>query len=471
MAEAAATYVGTRRDPRRSLRADSVRYIGTVGTAVGIQAPTGGVTFLPALMAGIVGGAGPLAFGLAIVAMLFVAYAFITFTRRYSSAGSVYAFNGLALGSNYGFLSVWALFGVYVAYAASVYCSNANTLENLLHDGGGAVAWPLLALGFWALTIALAYLSISLSSALIFLLEGVSLALVAIVAVAVVAHGGYHSHGVATTPLVPPGLTLTALGPGIVFAFTGFSGFEIAATLGEEAGHPRRIVSLSIVAALLVSGGIYTVMSWVETVGFASPAALSRSTVPLVDIARVYVSPTMATLVNIAAVISGFGAQLACVNGANRLLFAVGRDGFGGRWLVRTSPTQRSPVGALAVVAILSLVAFLPLTAASPLDAYTDLATYGADLIIVVYLLTVIAAFVWSLRRRHNPIQRVILLAGIVAVGYVLKGTVYPLPPHPFDYCIYAAAVTFALGAAVLIARPALRRSLRASPLFTIDTG
>jgi len=115
-------------DPRRSLRVDSVRFIGTVGSAVGIQALTGGVTFLPALMAGVVGAAGPLAFGLAIVAMLFVAYAFITFTRDSSSAGSVYAYNGRAMGPAYGFLSVWALIGVYIAYASSVYCSNANRM-------------------------------------------------------------------------------------------------------------------------------------------------------------------------------------------------------------------------------------------------------------------------------------------------------------------------------------------------------
>jgi len=32
-----------------------------------------------------------------------------------------------------------------------------------------------------------------------------------------------------------------------VFAFTGFSGFEVAATLGEEARQPRRVISLSLV--------------------------------------------------------------------------------------------------------------------------------------------------------------------------------------------------------------------------------
>jgi amino acid transporter len=454
-------------DPRRSLRADSVRFIGTVGSAVGIQAPTAGVTFLPALMAGVVGAAGPVAFGLAIVAMLFVAYAFITFTRDSSSAGSVYAYNGRAMGPAYGFLSVWALIGVYIAYASSVYCSSANILGNLLQASGLTLPWPLLAAGLWLLTIALTYRSIAVSATLIFALEGLSLVLVAVVAVAVIAHGGYQGHGVAATRLLPPGLGLSTLGLGVVFAFTGFSGFEVAATLGEEARQPRRVISLSLVTALLVSGGVYTLMSWVETVGFASATALSQSSVPLVDVARVYISPTMGTAVNVAALISGVGAQLATVNGATRLLFALGRDGVGPRWLARTSATQRSPVGALGVVALVSVAAFLPLSAGSPLDAFFYLSTYGADLIIVVYLLTVIAAFVRSLRRRR-PRQLTILLVGVIVMGYVLKSTVYPIPAFPFNYCMYAAGVTLAVGAALLL-WPSLRHALHRAPLFAVD--
>jgi len=455
-------------DPRRSLRADSVRFIGTVGSAVGIQAPTGGVTFLPALMAGVVVAAGPVAFGLAIVAMLFVAYAFITFTRDASSAGSVYAYNGRAMGPAYGFLSVWALIGVYIAYASSVYCNNANILGNLLQAGGLRIPWPLLAAGLWLLTIALAYRSIAVSATLIFALEGLSLVLVAVVAVAVIAHGGYHGHGVAATRLLPPGLGLSTLGLGVVFAFTGFSGFEVAATLGEEARQPRHVISLSLVTALLVSGGVYTLMSWVETVGFASAAALSHSSVPLVDVARVYISPTMGTAVNVAALISGFGAQLATVNGATRLLFALGRDGVGPRWLARTSATQRSPVGALGVVTLVSVAAFLLLTAETPLDAFFYLSTYGADLIIVVYLLTVIAAFVHSMRRRRHPLRLGTLLAGILVMGYVLKSTVYPIPAYPFNLCMDAAGVTLAVGAALLL-WPRLRHALRTAPLFAVD--
>jgi amino acid transporter len=451
-----------------TLRANSVRFIGATASAVGIQAPTAGVTFLPALMAAIVGQAGPLAFLLALVAMLLVSYAFIVFAAEFASAGSVFAFNGRALGAGYGFISAWLLLGVYIAYSASIYASNANFLESLV-GSSVSIPWPVFALLFWALALVLAYRRISVSTLLIFALEGVAIVLVVVVAVAVVAKGGFAGHGISGAPLTAGNVPLAMIGLGVIFAFTGFSGFEVSATLGEETRRPRRVIPASMLAALLVSGAIYVLLSWVETIAYPSASALAVQSVPLVDIAKTYVSPAMGTLINIAALISGIGAQLATVNGANRLLFALGRDGFGPRWLGAVDRRQRSPVGALGVVGVVSIVATIPfmLNGTSPIDAFFYLATYGADLIIVAYLLTSIAALVWSVRCRRASVGRVVgLLAAIAVMAYIIKGTVYPIPESPFDLCMYGAGITIVVGLACL-ALPRLRRTLAHSPLVT----
>ena len=239
-----------------TLRANSVRFIGATASAVGIQAPTAGVTFLPALMAAIVGDAGPLAFLLALVAMLLVSYAFIVFAADFASAGSVFAFNGRALGAGYGFISAWLLLGVYIAYSASIYASNANFLESLFGPSR-SIPWPVFALLVWALALVLAYRRISVSTLLIFALEGVAIVLVAVVAVAVIAKGGFQGHGISGAIFNPGGVPLATIGLGVIFAFTGFSGFEVSATLGEETRRARRVIPASMLAALLVSGGIY----------------------------------------------------------------------------------------------------------------------------------------------------------------------------------------------------------------------
>jgi amino acid transporter len=467
----------------RTLRQGSVAFLGTVGSAVGIQAPSAGVSFLPALMAGIVGVAGPFAFGTAMIVMLFVAYAFVVFTRELASAGSVYAFNGTALGPAYGLVSAWLLLLTYLAFAASVFASNANGLLTLVAPGLlGDHVWPLFAAGLWLVTIVLTRYSIRLSTALIFVLEAVSLILVAVVAVAVLARGGFHGTSVGSLgsdPISPAEIPVGMLGLGVVFAFTGFSGFEVAATLGEESRLPRRIIPAAMVTALIVSGLIYTVMSYVETVAYPSPAALAAAAdqgVPLASIADRFLTPGFGTVILVAAVISGFGAQLATVNGAVRLLFAIGRSGLGPAPLARVHPVHRTPTVALAVVAVVTLAAVGALWFRTPLDAFADLATYGADLIIVAYLATIVAAGVWTVRHRRDRPRRVILLRiGVLAVGlaaivYVIKATVWPLPTEeaPRLYLL-AAAVTIALGAVIAAGfRLAAPGRLRRADLFGV---
>src|ERR1017187_487513 len=122
-----------------SLRANSVRFAGSTPSPGWIQAPTAGVTFLSVIMAAIVGQAGPLAFLLALLAMLLVSYAFVVLAADFASAGSVFAFNGRALGYAYGFMSAWMLLGVYIAYSSSIYASNANFLERVSPDQR---TWP-----------------------------------------------------------------------------------------------------------------------------------------------------------------------------------------------------------------------------------------------------------------------------------------------------------------------------------------
>ncbi len=117
---------------------------------------------------------------------------------------------------------------------------------------------------------------------------------------------------------------------------------------------------------------------------------------------------------------------------------------------------------------MISLVAFLPLIGTTPLDAFADLATYGADLIIMTYLMSVVGAFVWSVRNRKlNPLRLMILVAGAAVLVYILYDTVVTLVA-PFNYCMYAAAFTLAVGVVLIVGNRRLRRGLAGSPLFTV---
>ena len=205
--------------PGRWLRRGSLRFLRTAALPVGVQGPTAGVIIGPAIIAGLVGEPGALAQVLALVAMGFVAYAFVVFTRSFNTAGSVYAFNGSALGPGYGFVSAWLLLLVYTSFAAGVYAATADIAQPLLASAGVHVGWVWPGLAGAALALALACTSIGFSSLVILACEGAAVALITVVAVAVLAAGGYHHHAISAAPFTPHGVSPTVLALGVTAAF------------------------------------------------------------------------------------------------------------------------------------------------------------------------------------------------------------------------------------------------------------
>jgi amino acid transporter len=457
--------------PGRSLRRGSLRFLRTVALPVGIQGPTAGVIIGPAIIAGIVGEPGALAQVLALAAMGFVAYAFVVFTRSFNTAGSVYAFNGTALGPGYGFVSAWLLLLVYLAFAAGVYASTADIAQALLAGFGVHVGWVWPGLAGAALAVALAFASIGFSSLVILACEGAAVALITAVGIAVLAAGGYHHHGLSAAPFSPHGTSLAVLALGVTAAFGQFSGFESAATLGEEARASTRTIPAAIGWSLAGAAAVYIFFTWITYTAYPGPAAVAASPAPLVHIADVYLGGGVGTAVNVAGLISAFGAQLACLTAAARLAFALGRETSrrpGGSVLTRTWRRYGSPAGALTVTGAASIAALAAFGAErAATRAATLIIQYGAYLILAAYLMTVIAALAWIWRTARRPLPLGILAAGTSVLGYVLYRTFAPFPPAPFGWVVASAAASAAAGAALLLT-PGLLARLRRSPLLAV---
>jgi len=454
-----------------SLGRHQLRFVRTIALSVGIQGPVAGVIVGPAVLASIVGGAGALAYLLGFVAMAFVAYAFVVFSRTFNSAGSVYAFNGSALGPTFGFASAWILLLVYVSFAGAVYASTADIAQALFASWGINLWWVWLALAGFVLTMIFAYLSIAYSSIVIFVCEGIAVALLAIVGIVVLAKGGYHHHAFSGSPFTTHGVAFGVLGLGVVNAFGAFSGFEGAATLGEESRRSTRTIPAAVALSLIGAAAVYIVFTWVANNAYPNPAALAADPAPFVHLATTDIGAWMGKAVNIAGVISAFGAQLACINAANRLLFSLGREVGGtegriGGFLTKTSRRSSSPIGALVVTGGVSVAALLAFSfEQTAIRALVLIVEFGAYLIIVAYLLTVIAAVAWVWRHGRRPIPLVVLSVGVVVLGYVLYDTFYPFPAAPFDWIVSVAAASAVLG--VVIARiPRVRRRLLGSELL-----
>lgn len=448
------------------LRTGRLRFFRTIAESVGTQGPTAGVVIAPAVLASVSGGGTALVELVAAVAMGFVAYAFVIFTRGFNSAGSVYGFTGAVAGPVFGFVSAWTLMLVYTSFTGGVCAVVADTAQAAFAAVGLSLHWQVYAIIAFVLVMALAYLDIKISAAVILVLESVSMLLVVAVCGIILAKGGFHGHAFSSAPFRPDGVTLSVLGLGIVLTFSTFAGFEAAATLGEETRQPRRLIPPAVMASLAVVA-VYTIgVTAVVTNAYPSSSQLAAAPVPLVTVTGKFVAGWVGDLISFGAMVSALGAALACAVGASRILFALGRD-TGPVMLRRTSRLTGAPVGALIWVGAGSLLTLL-LFITEPLATRAVALSfgYGADLIIVAYTLVVIAAIIFTVRRRMASVKTVILLIGLAVLGYILKDTFVPLPAAPFSWDALAAGITLAAGIVLPLAYPPVRRGIANSPLL-----
>ena len=87
-----------------------------IGLSLALMAPSMAANINPQATAGTVGRAVPLAFLLATLGVLLIAYTFVRLCQRFHHAGSVYGFVGATLGARAGVVAGWSLLGTYIFY-------------------------------------------------------------------------------------------------------------------------------------------------------------------------------------------------------------------------------------------------------------------------------------------------------------------------------------------------------------------
>src|SRR5882757_10664136 len=318
---------GTRPALRRSLSVWQA-----VGLSIALMAPSMAANINPQGTAGSVGRAVPLAFLIATVGVLLVAYVFVRLCQRFNHAGSVYAFVASTLGARAGTVAGWSLMGTYCFYgvvtstAAGIFGTSFLQQVGLLTDPPGWVPFLISALVLvlvWLLTV----IPVRGGTRVLLTVEGVTVALILAVSAAVLVHlfAGTAPGGLRPTWsvfTVAPGTDTSALFLGVVFGFLSFAGFEAAATLGEEARQPRRDIPRAILGTAIFGGCYFVFVTAVELMG---------------DLGAQYVGAWVGDLISLGAAISAFGCALACAVGASRLLYALSRDAVGDRGLGKVS--------------------------------------------------------------------------------------------------------------------------------------
>jgi amino acid transporter len=419
-----------------------------IGISLALMAPSMAASINPQGTATTVGRAVPIAFALAFVGVLLVAYTFVRLTQRFHHSGSVYGFVGATLGPRAGVISGWALAGTYIFYAVTTAMAGGRFAAGFLDSTGiwkTVATWPGFLLGALGLVLIL-WLAIRPAKGgtrVLLVAEGLTVALILIVIVIVFAklagHSGPGKLGLTASAFsLPSGTPLSTIFLGVVFGFLSFAGFEAASTLGEETRQPTRDIPRAILGVAIFGGIYFVVVTAVESMGFGTSAsgvkAFINSPSLIGDLGTAYVSSWIGNIITLGAMISAFSCALACVVGAARLIFALGRDGVLPGKLGQVSATRRTPTFATigVVIAAYVIIAFTwAVLRSDPFTLFLEAGTIGTLILLVVYVLATIGMVRLVFLSGQTEVPRwqiAIPVLGIIVLGYTLFRNIYPFP-------------------------------------------
>jgi amino acid transporter len=454
-----------------------------VGISVALMAPSMAANINPQGTAGLVGRATPLAFFLAAVAVLLIAYVFVRLCQYYQHAGSVYVFAGATLGPRAGATAGLSLLGTYTFYGLVTASATGVFGAQFLDDTGiwtDQPSWAGFVVGGLALVLVLwlAMVPARRATSTLLAIEGITVLLILVIAlVAFVQMAAGTAPGGAELTLdvfkVEPGTDTSTLFLGIIFGLLSFAGFEAAATLGEEAHQPSRDIPRAILGTAIFGGIYFTFVTAVEMMAFGTDEegvqAFIGSGALMGDIGTVYIASWVGEAVTLGAAVSAFACCLACVVGASRLLYAVARDASPGSALSRTGRNDTPTVASFVVTLVITLIALVCAVffGATPFDTFLWSGTIGTLILLVAYVLATIGCIKLLFIDRKMAVPRwevVIPLAALVMLGYTMWRNVIPYPEdNPARWFPVVAFGWVLLVAVVMVASPGLARRLSLS--------
>nr|WP_055502596.1 APC family permease [Nonomuraea pusilla] len=435
--------------------------------SVGLMGPTLAMALNGAGVAATVGKAVPLVFVLGLAGVALVAYGFVRLTRHFNHAGSVYALAGVTLGPKAGFFGGFALLGTYLFFTVCTLAATAVFAEAFFTALGLTwnVPWFLVtvvtAAGVWAVNSRAS----QVTARTLLAVEGVGILGMLVLSAVVVARtgtgGGPAGQRLDLSVFTLDGTTGGAVMTATVFAFLSWAGFEACASLGEETDDPRRNIPRALAGSVLLTGGLYVLVMFAQTIGFGTDAegvkAFSGAESSLSALAESYIGTWFSLVIAFTAMASAFAATISSSAAASRLMFALARDGFGPRALSRTHPRTGAPTVALLVALTAGLIGDLVLNGSgvSAFDAYYWLATLGVLCLLVAYAVAAsgVAAFIVSGRGQVPKYEIVVPLLAIAYLCYVFYEQSLSLFP-------WIAGAWCLAGLAAVLAAPGLARRI-----------
>ena len=363
-----------------------VRAIGVRGLAANIVNTTvgAGIFVLPAVVAGDLGMAAPLAYLACAFAMALVVASFAMAGSRVALTGGLYAYVEVAFGPLIGFAVgalVWLACLLASASVASALAASAALVAPALGEPiGRSLFLAVIYAGFAAVNVRGVAVGTRLVEAMtllkllpLFLLIAVGLSWV-------------RPSDLAISWASPERIGTTSIT--LIFAFVGI---EVALLPSGEIRDPERTIPRAVFISLALTTLLYLALQLVAH-AVLGPQLATFTDAPLAEAASRVFGPTGRSLMLAGGAVSMLGFLSGDALGTPRMLFAFARDGFIPSRLARLHPRFSTPWLAIATHAGLAW-------SVATLGTFGVLALLSNVALLSCYLLCCAAAI--ELRRRH----------------------------------------------------------------------
>lgn len=404
------------------------------------------------------GAAAPLAYIVAGLGSLCLAYVIIRFSRRMASAGSVYTYISQSLGPATGFIGGWLYAGAFAIGIAFTMAIASVYLQGVLANLSVNVDWFVLFCCLLVVLFLFAFFDIRIATRVQLIFAALGVLSVLVLAFIILAKGG--DSGLSLAPFSPTSLPngLSGLFFATVFSFTSFIGFEAAAVLGEETANPRYTIPRAILIAVLVGAVFYILVTYAFSIGYGVTHAAKWATDQTVldTLAKRYANSALATFIDIMVAIDAFVASLAGLNLVARIFYAMGRDRSLPSAFGLTHPRYKSPWVGIVVALVITFVLGVTLgRSLGPFNFFGFLATIGSLGILIAYILVAISGMVFFLRSQQDKGLTVVadIVLPVIAIllcGATVYSTIIPVPPPPLNLAPYIIAAWLILGLLLL---------------------
>ena len=350
---------------------------------------------------------------------------------RIKHAGAFYTYVTAGIGRSAGLSAGAIAIIAYVTLCAGTMILFAVSFQHLLTDVfgvDGGPPWPVWAAVGWAFVSVLGLYNVELSAKVLGTASSLEILLAVIWNIRVYINGGPEGRSVDVLGSLFSGNPAFAL----VLAILCLTGFESLQVFRAETKNSSRTVPRATFISIGLLTAMYVISSYAYIVAYgASKAATAGAADPtgsvLASMAQ-YVAKPAADIANILLTTSCLAACLAITNILGRYIFALGRDGVLPRKLGKANPRHGSPMAATAVAAAVhfAVIAVVVISGLSAAAGFASLTAFGAYCLILLYVVTSAAIFVFFLKRREPGISKwkafvapLLATLGMAAIAYL----------------------------------------------------